>query len=278
MSDDLLNSFLFGHDPEPARREIIKAPFSWPGSKVESLNFILPHLKIKPTTKWVDVFGGTGVVSMNVPKCKIMVYNDRNSGLIDFYRTVRDNRIKFEEYLKQCHPWSREEWTHAADTWVEETDTLVRAAKWFYMVRVSFTQMGDTFARQFEHGMNRIGSSMPLFFEVQERFKHFLIENLDARQCLKDFDSPDTVFYLDPPYLDERNPYGSKWLRNDYIQLLDQIETLQGRVILSHRSDAEADSRTFWTDKKSWDVKVFAGKRETTRCTKTEVIYIKDAK
>ena len=254
--NELFNLFMDVTDTEPERTVIVKAPISFPGSKVDSLPYILPRLGITPKSTWVDVFGGTGVVSLNIPDCKMKIYNDRNSGLVDFYRVLRDRRPELEAYINQMHPWSREEWTNARREWVQETDPVVRAAKWFYHVRVSFSQMGTTFARQ-TTPLNRIDTALKVFESVSHRFKSFLVENLDCFQCIKDFDSPDTVLYLDPPYLDEgQDGYAHGWGLEEHKKLLSLISECKGRVILSHRPCPHIDSCAFWNERHSWNVRI----------------------
>lgn len=61
------------------------------------------------------------------------------------------------------------------------------------------------------------------------------IHHLDYREIFKMYDSPDTLFYLDPPY------YGKEFLYKgcdnfDHLALRDSIKELEGKVIMSYNN------------------------------------------
>jgi DNA adenine methylase len=69
---------------------------------------------------------------------------------------------------------------------------------------------------------------------IAHRLRNVIIENLDYRELLAKYDTPNTLFYLDPPYLG-RKYYGCPvWTEDDYIELHSHIVKLQGKWILSH--------------------------------------------
>lgn len=275
-NDELIRNLLsLGNFPSP-RRSFIKMPVMFPGSKYESLKYIIDELHIVPTSKWIDVCGGTGVVSMNVPDCALMVYNDINSGVVDFYRAMRDHLDEFVDYLEKMHPWSREEWTIAHETWETEVDPVKRAVLWFYTIRNSLSQVGDCFARAVTR-LRRVEISRKMFEYVQVKFKKFMIECLDMNQCIKDFDSPESVFYIDPPYLHNRNPYGTRWSEKHLRTLLDTIKYTQGRVVLSHRPLTLIDESVPWSYTRDWTVLNSPMVHTSVKERVTEKLWVKEA-
>ena len=273
------------------RKEIQKAPLGFPGTKWRSLEHILPHLPIQRKSRWIDHFGGTGVVSFNVPECEVMVLNDRNSAIIDFYRAVRDRRDELIAYLESFHPASREEWHHARMLWIEETDTVKRAALWYYMVRLSVLQKGHCFGRGLNSRLNPMPESLKLFIPISNKLKAFTIENQDARVLAADFDAPNAVHYFDPPYVGtDQGMYKHKWSWKDMSELLQLIGQLKGYVALSHYPDSRIDEAVDWTHRYEWKIEgntsepqVFreenakAGKESVMeQNTSTEVLWIKE--
>ena len=188
---------------ENKRSHFMKGPFRYAGSKLRSLKYILPHLPYHK--KYIEVFGGTGVVLINRERSDLEVFNDRFSGITDFYRCLR-NKHKMEEvedYLTMMLH-SREEFIRAKEEWCKEISDVVRAAKWYYSMQFSFSGMGKAFGRSLNDNQgHQIRDKFPLFDQINQRIKNILIENLDWRECIKDFDSHDAVFYLDPPYMPE---------------------------------------------------------------------------
>ena len=108
---------------------------------------------------------------------------------------------------------------------------------------------------------------------------------------LKDFDSHDTVFYLDPPYV-PGTTYSGEYLhkmdKTDHINLCNQIFNLKGYVALSGYKNDIYDGYP-WDDIKTWRVHVSAqghvfneenNRKETQDIEKTkyadEWLYIKD--
>ena len=74
---------------------------------------------------------------------------------------------------------------------------------------------------------------------VAARLRRVHIENLDAIECIRRYDSPSTLFYLDPPYLPELR---SKWRKTayrheatpaDHAQLATVLQQIAGMAIVS---------------------------------------------
>lgn len=255
LFDDLMD--LGGDDVLDLRRtEYKKAPFGLPGGKSRSLKYILPRLPLRK--KWVDHFGGSGIVSWNRPPCPIMVYNDRYSGVVDFYRVLQSNR--YEELLKRLKditpPLSREEWLYSRATWCTTDDAVERAARWFYMVKNSVIGKGQAFARATNSRPPiKMQSALELFTSIHQILQSYTIENLDFRTCFKDYDSCDCVHYFDPPYIDtDSSIYEYKWTRRDLNDLLSLIEHAEGFCALSGYADTHIDACDFWTDRVTWKV------------------------
>src|SRR5690606_25089106 len=90
MSDLFSHLCSLGSHDQPNRDiDVQRAPFGWVGGKSRSITNLLPLLPQRD--KWVDVFGGSGVVTLNRQPAKILdVYNDRYSGVVAFYRFLHD--------------------------------------------------------------------------------------------------------------------------------------------------------------------------------------------
>src|SRR5690606_24444268 len=237
------------------RNTYMKAPFMWLGSKYSYLPNIIPLLPVRK--RWVDHFGGSGVVSLNYPDVELMVFNDRYSGIVDFYRCMRDEKMMHAmlDYLNLMPAQSREEHYRCREEWVTTTDPVERAAKWYYALQTSVIGKNHAFARTVRTKFKfRLPPELELFERVHYKMKRFIIENLDARTCAKDFDTIDTVHYFDPPYLGTcHGGYKHKWTSFDMQELLNLINNLQGAVALSHKDDPNIDSGVKWDEKHVFD-------------------------
>lgn len=274
------------------RERIIRAPFAYPGGKLRSVEKILDLLPVDGV--YVEPFGGSGVVLLNRPVSKVEVFNDRNSGVTCFYRVIRDPQ-KREELVEKLNltVHSREEFCFCRDTWENVQDDVERAYRWYYMVRLSFGAIGRNFGRAVRPASSSMFSkilvSLPEFAAVGPRLRHVQIENLDWSQCIFDYDSERTVFYIDPPYLGtDASIYGGlKFDLADHERLLDTIFSLKGFVALSGYANSLYDSRE-WDGRHTWDsfvsIKSICSEGTkshltdiTTRGTAEEVLWIKEA-
>jgi len=239
----------------PRDQNILKAPFGYPGGKTRSLPNILKHLPYKPT--YVEAFGGSGALLLARQPVTLEVLNDRYAGVVDFYRCLRhpENYKKLIDYLSLC-PHSREDFVEAKMTWCDEPDPVIRAAKWYYMVRYSFGSLGRNFGRATKAAgiiSGKIANSLDIFPDLHARLRKVQIENQDWRDCLLDYDSYETVFYLDPPYIDtHQGTFKHNILRKDHEDLLNLIFRLKGFVALSGYSNPFYENHP-WDARYSWD-------------------------
>lgn len=218
------------------REKIIRAPFGYPGGKTRSLKYILPHLPMKAC--YVEVFGGSGAVLLNRHPSKLEVFNDRYSGVTSFYKCMRDPVL----YDKLC-AWldntlhSREEFVFNRDTWESCSDPIERAGRWFAMVNYSFASLGRNWGRSTTPGVQfagRVRNKIKDLPEIHARFKGVQVENASWENILKDYDSRDTVFYLDPPYVDSYSgTYQYEMSIDDHKRLIDTVFSLKGFVAVS---------------------------------------------
>jgi len=260
-------------DENKLRSKIVKIPFGYPGGKSRSYKKIIDVLP--RTGRFVEVFGGTGVVLLNREEEKLEVYNDRYSALVDFYRCLYDD-VKFNKLISllEMMPQSRELFILSKTNRDVEQDTVLRAAYWYYSIENSFSCLGRNFGRSLVESKNKIASNLKLFPELNRRLKNVLLENLDWKICMKDFDAYDTVFYLDPPYMDTTtsgNIYKERGMSaEDHKELCDYIFSCKGYVAVSGYEN-EIYSKYPWDDVKCWDVFI-----SMTSQSKAEESYNKD--
>lgn len=285
-----LTNSLLGFDnltahKEEVRENYVKAAWNMPGSKIKSLHKILPELPYRDV--WVDGCCGTGVITLNRRQSRLEILNDRYSGITDLFRVIRDpdQYDKLIERLKiVLH--SREEFIWCRNTWENVYDEVERAARWYYMIRVSFNQIGRNFGRA-TTGDSMIAkkywNGLKLLAPIHYRIREAQIENLDATQCVKDFDSYNTVGYFDPDYIETDKGIYQHGV--DHVKLLDALMDSKGFYAVSGYESALYEEYK-WDKVKKWEVPVSSkslatktGKLKGTeqkRGNAVEVLYIKD--
>lgn len=284
----LFNELDDSRTSESRDRAVQRALFPWPGGKLRSVNNILPYLPYRRV--WVEVMGGSGVITINRQPSKLDVYNDRYGGVVAFYRCLRDAN-KYQEMVRRLELTmnAREEFVYAKENWEKCYDDVDRATLWYYMVTMSFGALGRNYGRRTNSGLQTYQRTLPLFSSIHERFKNVQVENLDWKACLQDYDSHETVFYIDPPYLNtDPGIYKHGFSEDDHRALLDQVQRTTGFVALSGYANPLYDSYK-WDNRVEWEVAVsidaFAFtdnnqehlKDVKTRGKATEVLWIKEA-
>jgi len=195
---------------------------------------------------YVEVFGGAGHVLFKKPPSDIEVYNDINKDLVKFFRVIRDKKKSEKlKMLLDLTPHSRTEYYECRDTWKEETDEIERVRKWYVALMQSY---GATFTSwQHDKSVSRRGMSQSTskwLRNIEEnmpaavdRLKTVQIENLDFEDIIKKYDSEQTLFYLDPPYIHEtrqsKNVYEFEMSNEQHQKLVEILLHIKGKAILS---------------------------------------------
>lgn len=212
---------------------------SYYGSKNLMLYNILPYLSIRHKT-YVEVFGGSALLLLNKPKSAFEVYNDIDSEVVNFFRVIRDQekQDKLKQFINSC-PASREEFFSFKEKIKTENKDYLRAAYFYYLSEISY--IGER--KAFGVGLSRqrrdklLYKRMKSFSLIKERLKKVIIENTNFDSLISRFDSKDTLFYLDPPYVHSTRKASDNYFfemnEEQHNKLIDMLLKIKGKVILS---------------------------------------------
>ncbi len=217
-----------------------RAFFPYRGGKFH----LAPKLvKLLPSHRiYVEVFGGAGSVLLAKPPSKIEVYNDRDGALVNLFETVRNHpllfleRCKFLLYSRQLfNSWSRQLESNFQGADIDRVEAAVRTA---YSITSSFTgdpTKGWAFDRSGSGGgCNRWASIWEKVAYVSERLRTVNVDCLDFRECIKNWDTPDTLFFCDPPYLDVVSPGYYDFTLDDHKDLAATLSKINGKFMLTY--------------------------------------------
>lgn len=208
--------------------------------------------RIIPLIPWSAVycepFGGAASIMCALPPRPCEVYNDLDTRLVGLFRVLQAEdtcealarRLAFTLY-------SRDEFIRALDILKsDETDPVTRAWAFFTAQNQGFagkaTFAGD-WGRAFITGQGMAATCSRWLGGIanidrwHERFSRVQIDNRDALDVIKYWDSPDTCFYLDPPYATGTRVKGKDYQHEctdaQHTALVDLLLTLQGAAVLS---------------------------------------------
>lgn len=259
MKNDLLSMFdeLDQYDEQPSvSKDIVRAPFAYPGAKRNSVDHILPLLPYRKS--YIEPFGGSGAILLARNKSQLEVFNDRYGGVVALYRCIKDAE-KLEKLIALLNLTihSREDFEFCSSTWNNCYDDVERAARWFYVSRYSFASKTWQFGRSTSAPnctSGKILNDLPEFYKVHSRIKNVLIENLDWSKCFKDFDDSEAVFYVDPPYIDSVSKIYDNELNHDqHRDLIATIFNTKGFVAVSGYTNPIYEQRD-WDARYEWEV------------------------
>lgn len=218
-------------------------PFAWLGGKVRMAKRLLPLLPAHHT--YVEPFAGSAALLFAKPPSPVEVINDRDEGIVNFFRVLRDpDSFRRFKRLVTLTPYARTEYLRARATWVECADAVERAWAWFIVARMSFGGcFGSSFGTCISTSSRGMAAEVSSYLgaierlpEVAARVLRVQVENQDWRVILKRYDTPETFFYLDPPYLPETRRDGGyryELSAGDHEEMVERLLALQGKAILS---------------------------------------------
>lgn len=232
-------------------------PLKWHGGKHylarRIVSLMPPHLH------YVEPFaGGLSVLLAKDPEGVSEVANDLNRHLTEFWKTLQSH-TDFPRFLRaaQAAPFSQEEWEHSGLLLEAMSESWARSLCFFVYCRQSLAGRMKSFApvsrNRTRRGMNEQAaawlSAVEGLPEVHERLKRVVILNRPALEVIREQDGPQTLFYLDPPYLHETRAttgeYAHEMTETQHHDLLALIARIKGKFLLSgYRSpmyDAEAE-------------------------------------
>ena len=158
------------------------------------------------TGHYCEPFGGSAAVLINRPISRIETYNDLNHEVVRFFRVIREQPHELIRLLALT-PYSREEFTNCIKS-SDDCSSLEKARQLYVRIEQSRNSVPCPTPGNWSYSRASGGVSSSWLnkqiniFSIANRLSKVQIENLDALDCICRYDSPDTLFYCDPPYSD----------------------------------------------------------------------------
>jgi DNA adenine methylase len=203
---------------------------------------------------YTEVFGGGASVLLRKPAAPgSEIYNDLDMTIVQIFKVLQDpEKAARLIWLLDRTPYARKEFEWAYEACDDDVEAARRTIVRSFMgygsdgtagvyptgFRSTVTAAGKTPATEwanYTHGLELI----------RKRVARVTLESKDAFDLLLQFDQPDALHYVDPPYLPETRSQGNRrrgkgfhvyqheLTREDHIRLLELLPTLSGMVVLS---------------------------------------------
>lgn len=220
--------------------------FGWYGGKFSHLDWLLPLLP--ETTHYCEPFGGSAAVLLNRKPSPVETYNDLYGDVVLFFRVLRERPDELIRAIGLT-PFSREELEIACSEPSPDLSEIERARRFFVRARQVRTGLAQTASvGRWAHcvltsragmagAVSRWLGSVEDLPAIAQRLLRVQIEHAPATEVIQRYDSPDTLFYCDPPYPhDSRadvNAYACEMSDQEHRELAAILRRARGKVAVS---------------------------------------------
>jgi DNA adenine methylase len=251
------------------------------------LSFFPPH------RVYVEPFGGAASVLLQKPRSPVEVLNDLDGDVVNFYRVMRDatSRAALIEQLGFT-PCAREEFELAFEGSPDPIERARRLAVRSIMGYGSAAATKSTTGMRIYDGRDqrRVPDAQhwarypDCLAAIGARLEGVLVECRPGLGVMHQHDSPETLHYVDPPYLHSTRVRASgaalRYYRHemtewDHVQLLAAVKNLKGSVIVSGYPSELYDAELFGWRRETRQARI-SGHRGTA--LRTEVLWVRLAR
>jgi DNA adenine methylase len=230
-----------------SKSERLRAPFQYFGGKGNMLAKLLPLL---PSHKvYVEPFCGAASLFFAKQPSPVEVLNDLNEDVVNVFRVLQNKETHEELRFRLMHtPYARSEFVRAIEMLKQKDLTPVDRA-WAFMVRQNMgfsgniRASGGTWSRAFISNQgfadtcNKWLMRLSMLDAWRWRLMTVQIDCRDALEVICYWDSPDTLFYVDPPYVTETRKtlgaYAHEMTAEQHEALVELLLGIKGKAVVS---------------------------------------------
>lgn len=228
----------------------LRSPIMWYGGKGSMTAKLLPLLPRHHS--YVEPFAGGASLFWAKAPSPVEVLNDLDHRLVNYYAVLRDAvRGRHLQELLALTPYSREERRRCAEGMDDAEDEVEAARRFVVCARQGFSGMAYSTSWSYVRTATRRGQASPcskwettiaMLGAHSERIMRAQLECRPALDVIERFDSPETLYYCDPPYvhstrdathITEGECYQHEMADADHAALVDALLRIEGMAILS---------------------------------------------
>ncbi|PCI10585.1 hypothetical protein COB72_03255 [bacterium] len=208
--------------------------FAHPGSKKRvhnQLSVLIPHSKIR-----VDLFYGSGNATLPLIPAHVEIANDLDGEVINYFRMVQMNPDILHHALKGF-PVSDVLFAEISKQDTSSLTPVQRAARFLYLAEAGYC------GKYREKKYLAIPRSAPMRYQPRKLYQrihslHRRILNItfvqkDFEEIIHKYDSPDTFFFVDPPYDGREDYYKINFEVDDHTRLSEKLRHIKGKALVT---------------------------------------------
>ena len=240
--------------------------FSYLGGKKFQAKWIGSHFP--SLKKYVEPFGGAfWVYFQNGIEFDKNVYNDYNRFLTNIFYCARNKQRQFVKELLKYEPQKRDLFEQFKNELVPlnydfELGDVEKVVKYLYIEtntysgltieKAKFVDLKGKYKSKYTHFIDKL---------IHPRWQYKLqtitnIENQSFQNCILEHDTPDTLFYCDPPYFQKESYYTKDFPQTEHEKLAKLLKMIKGKFVLSYYEFNELE-QWFPKDQYTWKEREF---------------------
>jgi len=182
---------------------------------------------------YVEPFAGALGMFINKPPAYSEIINDLNDNLFNLYLQIQTN---YQEIISRMNYLliSRTQWKFFVKEY-ENLDNIDKAIAMLYIYSYSFGGKGVSggFSSVWRKRIVPLTDIKNRLKFISKRLERVTIENQDYKNIIKKYDTKDTLFYFDPPYINtEIGGYNNNGI--DHTELINIALNIKGKAVISH--------------------------------------------
>jgi len=215
----------------------VKPVAPYQGGKIRLAKRIIHMIDQIDHATYAEVFVGMGGIFFRRDKApKAEIINDYSRDVANLFRILNNHYAAFIDMFRY-QLTGRNEFARLLAQNPDSLTDLQRAARFLYLQRTTFggKVSGQTYGASVDRPARfNISKLEPMLQDVHERLTNVVIECLDWKIFIEKYDRSGTLFYLDPPYFNCEDDYGTGMFSQDQFELMAKIlKGIKGKFILS---------------------------------------------
>lgn len=253
----------------------MKTPITYYGGKQNMAKLIVSL--IPQHNLYCEPFVGGAAVFFAKPPSPVEVINDLDGEVVNFYQVCKTDFNKLNKKI-QATPHSRK--LHAEAALVlkdaENHKPLERAWAFWVQTNMSFSARmfgGYAYERKSNSIVKRLFNKKIAFTkEICKRLDFVDMESNDAIKVIQSRDTPESFFYIDPPYFNSDMGHYKGYTKKDFLVLLATLSKIKGNFLLSSYPSNVLKEFTKQYKWINWSKDSKVSVTKNTNKTKTEVL------
>ena len=231
-------------------------------------HYVIPKLiELMPKhTTYVELFGGSAKLLLNKKPSTVEVYNDLDNYLFFIFKAVSDRDIykRIYKYFKNSiisrslylyhknlikNHFPKDIVNEYVKLKQENPDFIAELAfAIIYNIKYSFKKTPNITKGHFGYNVSNTGGidipftiQLKRLYLIHKRLSRVIIECDDYKKIIDRYDTPNTFFFVDPPYIG-LDYYNHNFTLEQHLEMLDKLKKVKGKVLIIHNDNEVYDN------------------------------------